>query len=276
MRRAFTIFSKLEDKLFILVTSELYPSLPQDIELDNSYKVLSIRKNVQSFFQYTEAMSNFSNYIWREVESIEKFSNGDGAIVCEAMGELFPFFRSNKSHLSKLFIKDSFNHEVVTFFGGSFNPWHEGHTECLKRCPAGNIVIVPDRNPWKEEMDVDCFFKSFMELARKFKDSDYSIFPGFYGLEKGNPTIDWLSKSEFDKKSLLIGDDNFCSFFKWKRAEEVIESLEGIYVLNRVNSLEDINKIKLKIEAINKNISISILGEHDYMSLSSSSIRANK
>ena len=45
----------------------------------------------------------------------------------------------------------SYIEDEIIFFGGSFNPWHKGHTECIKLLPQGiPIVILPDNNPFKQ------------------------------------------------------------------------------------------------------------------------------
>lgn len=274
MRKAFTFFSVLDSKLFILVEDGDTPSLPSNIPREG--RELSKRDGVSAFFIYEDNTPKILNLKWRELCTISHFSNNDGAIVCEGLGELFPLFTNETSILPNLFLKKDFNHTEATFFGGSFNPWHEGHSECLRRCPKTNIVIIPDRNPWKEEIQLDCFFASFMELARKFENTRYSIYPGFYGREKANPTVDWLPKSSFLRKSLLIGDDNFCSFLKWNKVEELIINLDEIYVLNRNHSELEINDSAQDILAIKDSVKITILGEHDFMSLSSTELREKK
>ena len=41
--------------------------------------------------------------------------------------------------------------EELIFFGGSFNPWHAGHSNCLRLMdPHKTIIVVPDHNPFKE------------------------------------------------------------------------------------------------------------------------------
>ncbi|WP_372652103.1 hypothetical protein [Halobacteriovorax sp.] len=274
MRKAFSYFSKIDGNLSILIQKGETPSLPTNLDIECIE--LSKRRDIQSFFAVTSNPVSFESCEWRDILGIEKFVKGDGAVVCEALGKLFPLFNKEESILPSIFIKDSFNHDEAAFFGGSFNPWHDGHTECLKRCSSENIIIIPDRNPWKEEIELECFFKSFMELARKFESSPYSIYSGFYGLEKVNPTVDWLPQAQFLKKSLLVGDDNFCSLLKWKNVETLVLNVSSIYVLNRNHTLSEIEKAKGDILRLNKNLDITILGEHEFMSLSSTDLRAQK
>ncbi|GEM_PF-1823790 len=272
MRKAFSHFSIVDGNLSILIVPGEVPSLPS--ELDIECVELSKRKDIQAFFSVTSTPTLFKGYEWRDILSIDKFLKGDGAVVCEALGRLFPLYNKELSILPNIFIKKNFNHQQATFFGGSFNPWHDGHTECLKRCPSENIIIVPDRNPWKEKIELECFFKSFMELARKFESTSHSIFPGFYGLESVNPTIDWLPNTYFTEKSLLVGDDNFCSLLKWKDVEALLSHLTSIYVLNRNHTLQEIESARESILNVNQALKITILGEHEFMSLSSTDLRA--
>ncbi|WP_417336714.1 hypothetical protein [Halobacteriovorax marinus] len=275
MHNIFSVFYIENSKIEVLVSDETSTLLARDIDLEGCTP-LSKRRDGNTFFTVLDVKREIPSHHWVDLLSVDHFSSNDGAIICESLGAIFPFFHKSQYSLPELFLKKSFNTNQVTFFGGSFNPWHEGHSECLRRCPSENILIIPDRNPWKSELEKECYFKSFKELCLKFSDSPYSVFPGFYGLEEGNPTVDWLPRTIFKNKSLLIGDDNFTSFSKWKDYKELLNHLDTIFVLSRNHSMKEIEQTAQDLLAINDSISLSVLGEHDFMDLSSTKIRAQK
>jgi len=156
----------------------------------------------------------------------------------------------------------------IIYFGGHFNPWHEGHSECLRKCPKDSIkLVIPDHNPLKQlsnralEIDKD----RIMSL-----NDNIHIYTGFFEQQVKNPTVSWLcsiSKNLPDyTHSLLIGYDSYENLSKWKNYNELLDCLSGLYVLNRQNSAT--NKLY--------NIATVFLGSHPYESLSSSSIRDKK
>jgi len=271
MNKVFVLFRYIEDELQLLTrVSTKGHELPTQCELDVS--PLSSRKEVNAFYSVVSGYQ-CESFSYKPIFSIDQFVPSLGAIVCEALGELFPLFKETGFKLPSLLIKNTFNYEQGTFFGGSFNPWHEGHDECLRKSSSLNIIIVPDRNPWKEEQGHSCYFKSLKELLLKFENTPYSIYPGFYGLEHANPTVSWIGKTLIKEKGLLMGDDNFCQIFKWKNAPRLLELISSIEVLNRNHGLEDIRLIESKILKDHKNLSINLLGDHPHMDISSTNLR---
>lgn len=153
----------------------------------------------------------------------------------------------------------------IIYFGGSFNPWHEGHSECLRKAPKNALkVVILDRNPQKKfntsKISLD------EDLITSLNDNVY-IYWEFYYQDTKNPTINWISQIVRDlplySHSLLIGYDSFENFSTWKDYELILEKLNKLYVLNRMNKETE---LKYNIETI-------FLGDHPYESLSSSSIR---
>ena len=139
---------------------------------------------------------------WYFLDEVETLGFNHGAILCEAIGGLWGHMPTKFDMKLKLSLPTPYGpdkvkwFESVAFFGGSFNPWHEGHQACLDLCPNQNIVIIPDSNPWKVDhlsQSHRCFWHEFRSLADKFSNGPYAVFPGFFGSEKGNPTFDWVS-----------------------------------------------------------------------------------
>lgn len=164
------------------------------------------------------------------------------------------------------FINDiSSSSKEIIYFGGSFNPWHEGHSECLRKAPKNPLkIVIPDHNPHKEfsvrSLDLD-------EELIKSLNSNIHIYTGFFEQQINNPTIDWIAdislKLKSHKHSLLIGHDSYINLSKWKNYQELLKCLDKIYVLDRENEsnerLYDINTV--------------FLGSHKFEKLSSTKLR---
>ena len=92
---------------------------------------------------------------WYYLDEVEKLGFNHGAILCEALGLIWTKLSINRLEASTITLPTAYSDtninwsSPVVFFGGSFNPWHDGRQACLDLCPNKNIVIVPDTNPWK-------------------------------------------------------------------------------------------------------------------------------
>jgi len=197
------------------------------------------------------------------------------------LGRLFPFMPDGISgHMdlipSLFWPSKDFATSSVTFFGGSFNPWHEGHLECLRQCSKieSNLVIVPDYSPWKENAQ-EGPLEILKELSRKTANR-FPIYPGFWGIdsvEKRNPTVNWLSNVDLVQINWLMGDDTFFHFLKWNKIEVVARCLSKIYVVPRDHKLVELQPIQEKLLEINPKLEIVFLDDHPYKELSSTSLR---
>jgi len=242
---------------------------------ENVYK-LSDRSSASADLILVDEITD-NRLIWTSLEDLNSLKAPGGAFLCEALGLLWPKMSSSVEATLELpsWMYKVNNEHRSTFFGGSFNPWHEGHSECIDQCPEENIIIVPDFNPWKEKREEACAFSSFKELCFSLKETPYSVYSGFWGREKSNPTINWLPNVQYKEKGLLIGDDNFLSFNKWQDYRGLLNELDFLYVVPRDFSLQEIKKMKSELESLNTNTSIIILNEHQYQDVSSTKIRKN-
>ena len=246
-------------------------SLPS-LELENT-TLLSPRENSQTQMLVVQRAALYDNLIWADISSIPCFKGSDGAVVCEAIGKLWNLEDNSVVELPDFICKKNFNYESITFYGGSFNPWHEGHDECLKKCPSSNIVIVPDSSPWKKNTFNKCYFKEFMSLCFRLKETPYSIFPGFFGLEQSNPTSCWITGVTAQRISFLMGDDNFKSIFSWKEPRVFLNALSDIYILSRNYKTSELEDVAKEVTSFNSNLSIHYLGDHEFMEMSSTKLR---
>lgn len=196
---------------------------------------------------------------------------------CEEVGNCFEFMpdsdgKHSQAELSSLFLKHPIR-ETVTFFGGSFNPFHEGHRACLDLCPEKNIVVVPDRNPFKEQLDKNNVYDDFVSLAELLKDTCYSIYPGFLAKKCANPTSSWLPFVKMKEVNILLGDDSFMNLLSWKDPEIIVRALSKLYVVPREFSKSDYVLVEKELLKINPKLEVHYLAEHPYMNISSSNCR---
>ena len=187
--------------------------------------------------------------------------------ICHALGQIFPLFEEDAIAPSWL-LKKPLEEEVV-FYAGTFNPWHLGHRACLELCPTKNIIVVPDFNPWKEDEERQRPWEHLKDLLFRLAETDFSIYPGFLAKSSGNPTIDWLPKVKVEKKSLLMGDDSFLGFHKWKQVDELVKHITTLYVAPRGADPVALEEQVQRFPELN----IVFLEHHDFEEVSSSGLR---
>jgi len=241
---------------------------------------LNRRGNILPFLFYLENAPEEGN--WIPLITLKKLENPHGKMLCEAIGKFWPRMPSFKKELGfitlpNIFYKQTLHEDKETiFFPGSFNPWHEGHRACLDVAPTeSNIVVVPDFNPWKdrEDIQIGCGWEKYINLALALKDTTHSVFPGFLGLEKSNPTVDWLPFTNVEKKNLLVGEDSFLSLEKWKDTKKLISFLAKLYVVPREGDEKLVEETKKKLLEQRPNMEIEILPTHPHQEVSSTKIR---
>lgn len=168
-------------------------------------------------------------------------------------------------------------YDSVTFFGGTFNPFHQGHRACLDLCPEKNILIVPDRNPFKvAQINEEETYQQFMAMAEMLKDTPYSLYPGFLASTDHNPTSSWLPHVKVAEKNFLMGDDSYMGLMSWIKPEEIIASLSKLYVVPRSYSMNDYELQEHAIKKWNPALDIIYLAEHPYKKLSSTDLRKTR
>ena len=225
---------------------------------------------------------------WFPIEKVPALAFDHGAILCEVLGLFWPTFPTVSSldpitaiHLPYIFgpKKIDFTKELA-FYGGSFNPWHEGHDACLSVSGAEQIIVVPDSSPWKQgAVFQGCRFQSYLSLANKLKDKHIPVYPGYWGMEDGNPTFKWLSGLKLKVNSnvplaLVMGLDTYQNILTWSQAKELIMLLSKIYVVRRAIDLTDKPEDPTqKIQSHNPKLSVIFSQPHEHEKISSSEIR---
>lgn len=216
---------------------------------------------------------------WCDIYKISDLSQLDQLNLLIGLGDFFKFMPILSSTPNGQIKNDIIKHEIidsVTFFGGSFFPFHLGHMSCLELCPEKNIVLVLDCNPHKEQLDKMNPFDDFMNLCQTLNDTPYAIYPGFFGRNKPNPTSNWLPRVSIKEKNFLMGDDSFMNLFKWHEPNLIFKALTKLYVVPRNYEIEEYDLQIKNILEINPELKIIILPDHPYKSLSSTKIRNQK
>ena len=216
---------------------------------------------------------------WIPLNQLDSLAFDHGAILCEALGKFWQFMPTAAQQLRSIpgFGQPPDPPGRLTFFGGSFNPWHQGHSACIANHPNPELVcIVPDFNPFKEHMDSPCFWRHFRELSQKAAQWGASVFPGFCGTEAPNPTVSWFPWVKTEAKGLLMGEDSFIGFSGWTEADRLAGHLDHLYVVPRLAKEFELKAAKDWFSGHNPNVSISFLGEHPFRHLSSSQLRARE
>lgn len=216
---------------------------------------------------------------WTLLKDLPALAFDQGAVLCEALGKFWPNFPSYAGELAN--IKSPFpvshHHEQATFFGGSFNPWHEGHTACLELFPQKeNLIVIPDQNPQKnrsEKSEHHCYFQSFLELRKQTQKYNLKIFPGFWGMERPNPTVNWLPQVKIAQKYFLMGADTFLGLATWSQPQKLLRELKGLWVVPRGIEEKILRDFQKELLAQYPHLEIKMLPHHAHESLSSSKLR---
>jgi nicotinate-nucleotide adenylyltransferase len=167
----------------------------------------------------------------------------------------------------------------IIFYGGSFNPWHDGHASCLRLSPKDiPVIVIPDHNPFKNLVDHNSKASTLKELRiqlNSFERKPY-LFEDFAVANTKNPTNVWFAElsNNFPNKrlSMLMGFDTFITIDRWINAEILLEQVTCLYVVDRLND-DSLKQDQIKRLSSFKNLEIIFLGEHPHEEVSSTQIR---
>ncbi len=215
-----------------------------------------------------------------DIENHHRFSIDQQKAILLEIAQSFFFFEGKvlDRRLPSKYIKGfDLEKKEVLFFPGTFNPFHEGHLECLKQCAQENIIIIPDFNPWKKnEKRAKSPLAKYLSLVSQFEKTPHVVFPGFLAKAAPNPTVDWLPRTFVKKRNILMGDDTFIELEKWKGSEKLISYLSEIHVLFRDIEHEKTLMMKEKLRQRHDGLVIKLYRENFFRDLSSSKIRSLK
>ena len=219
--------------------------------------------------------NSISQSQWFLLNEIDSFSGNEGSLVCQELAKSWEFMPNSQPPYQINIPKD----KEIIFFGGSFNPWHEGHESCLTLLnKPDKLFIIPDNNPRKQSQEVTCAWKRYQDLKRLIP-FDYPIYSGFWSSNQSNPTASWLPqiKDQYPdlQLSLLMGYDSFITIHDWIDAPKLLDSLSKIYIASRLDDLELRNQQYQKLTE-QYQVELIFLGNHPHEEVSSTKIRAQK
>ncbi|ALO27552.1 MULTISPECIES: nicotinate (nicotinamide) nucleotide adenylyltransferase [Leptospira] len=137
---------------------------------------------------------------------------------------------------------------LTGIFGGSFDPPHEGHSGILKSFfrevpDCGEIFLIPNRqNPLKGEKFSSS--ENILEMLNLFV-SEFSETIRILDLELNHPgpsyTIETIQKLKTLHPNrefvLLIGEDNYSNFHKWRNYEKILDEVRKVFVFRRFSEV---------------------------------------
>lgn len=158
----------------------------------------------------------------------------------------------------------------IALYLGSFNPFHNGHLECIKKAlndfKMDKVVIVPTmQNPWKKEkvLDIDkreeiifeyVFSKSIIDYICSNNKKIYvdkiekELIPPYYSYA----TLHALKNKYYkDEIFILCGEDTMKDIPNWMHGGKIIKDYNFLVVDRPKNSISS-SSIREMLRAMNK------------------------
>lgn len=131
----------------------------------------------------------------------------------------------------------------IGIFGGSFNPFHNGHLNCvntaIERANLDKVHVIPaGKSPLKPEIDSPTAQERLEMLEIAFRDYSDTVIVDDRELKRAGPsfTIDTLKELQKENPEaelyLILGLDAFENLDQWKEPKEIL-SLANLIVCTR-------------------------------------------
>ncbi len=215
-----------------------------------------------------------SETFWVPLAQLPSLVFDHGAILCEALGCFWQIMPGGVPALRQVraFGVPEYLPAQPVFFGGTFNPWHKGHQNCVAMCPQpADVLVVPDTNPFKGGPGERCYWSLYRDLYRRVHDLGAHVYPGFCGREQANPTARWLPYVNRDDKALLVGEDTLADMPNWMDAVKVVQAVSKVIAVPRRVPADQIRNACRWLE--DNGCEVERLGDHPYRDVSSTQIR---
>jgi nicotinic acid mononucleotide adenylyltransferase len=236
---------------------------------------------------------------WFSLDQLEQLPFQQGKVVCEAlaclwdMGPYQSFLSAYPAHQSfSLKKKGSL---PLYLYPGSFQPWHQGHDYVVKTLlkRKGQLVIIPDSNPWKETTE-DCAWDKYKQLSQRLssylKKPTCFLYPGLLAYESSQKTFSWIhtfqrnmllpgvrsKKKHFAPLWLVIGDDCLFMLDQWTEVQKLLQVIDGLFVIKRVGSVAKIQQTFKKLKKMAPHLRLDMEKNNPHSLVSSTKIRKEK
>lgn len=214
---------------------------------------------------------------WQPLAELDRLAFDHGAILCEALGRFWPCMPTHVPplrHIAAFGVPEPLGDRLV-FFGGSFNPWHQGHEACVSLFPAqeGRLLVLPDANPFKAASFSSCAWQHYRALRERVEPYHASVFPGFCAMETPNPTVAWLPYTRAASRGLLLGEDSLVSLPSWRQAEHLVRHIDQLFVAPRRATDEARDAALHWLRTANPRCGITLLEDHPFRDVSATALR---
>lgn len=215
---------------------------------------------------------------WVPLVELQNLAFDHGAILCEALGRFWNAMPTRTLALANLVGFGEPEHwpEDITFYGGSFNPLHQGHLACIAGFPKPEqLVVVPDSNPFKQGTQARCYWRLYRHLRASLEEGQ-AVFPGYCGMELPNPSLDWLPHVRAKSVGLLLGEDSLVDLPTWTEASTLIKAIQHLFVVPRRSQKQAVHACLGWLASINPQLRMVKLADHPWRDLSSAQLRAQQ
>lgn len=136
-------------------------------------------------------------------------------------------------------IEDPFEPDYI-FFGGTFDPPHQGHLDCFSNCkqrfPNAQVIVLPSPTPPPVDgkaKQTNCDFETRLTMCRllfpqdSVSDFENRLNPPYFTLK----TLTELKERFPGKKfGFLIGHDNLKNFAKWHEPKKILKETSLVVI----------------------------------------------
>lgn len=132
--------------------------------------------------------------------------------------------------------------EKIILFGGSFNPFHNGHLHICQKASlsvvANKVIVIPNRKPFYKNNKIEdkhrlkiielyCKKYNFLELSKiEINKDEYT-----YTIDTVREFKERNNVKGFKNLYYLVGEDNAYQLSKWKKIRELAQ--ECIFLINK-------------------------------------------
>lgn len=221
---------------------------------------------------------NTGDLTWVSLKNLQELDDPGGSFLCKALAQFWTTMPESSRSLKSIspYPYTSIPNSNITFFGGSFNPWHRAHKACLELHPEPqHIWVIPDVNPRKDTSNRSPW-ELYKYLLTEVGPLGARVYPGFCGLEFANPTVRWLPFTKVQRPQILMGDDSLVTFPNWIESKTLAQAIHTIWIAPRRSQADAISKAISWLGIHAPDCKINWLNDHPYRDLSSTKIRAQK